>query len=142
MARVPSAAGQSLGDVERDCGPKGVAVAGIDGYNGVWTMASGGVDRDRQNGCGSSQRITAGDVEAGIVRVPHDSKRCLPGIRTDVDTLLRGEALGNRRWDPRLGPDRERSGVLRVGRSALERHVQVGETLTICVDEQGHVRID
>jgi hypothetical protein len=99
-------------------------------------------DHERQNCGGPSQPITAGDLEAGVVRVPHDSKRCLPDIRKDVDTLLRGEDLGNRRWDPRLGPDRERSAVLRVGRAALQRHVQVGETLTICVDDQGQVRID
>jgi hypothetical protein len=55
---------------------------------------------------------------------------------------MRGEPLGARRWDPRVGPDRERSGVLGVGRDAMRRHLRSGETLTICVDGAGTVFID
>ena len=91
--------------------------------------------------CRPSQQITNGDVQAEIVRVPRDSKQCLPATRTDVDVVLRGEALGARRWDPRHGPDRERSGRLSVGRDVLERHVRVGETLTISVDDEGRVTV-
>jgi len=105
------------------------------------TMDSRVGDRDQQACCRPSQTVTAGDVEAGIVRVPHDSKRCLPDARADIEVMLRGESLGDCRWDPRLGPDRERSGVLRVGRIVLDRHVRPGETLTICVDADGRVRI-
>jgi HEPN domain-containing protein len=67
---------------------------------------------------GRTQRITGGDREAGIVRVPQASKQHLPSERTTVNLVLRGSKLGLVRWDPRLGPDRERSGVLRVGREA------------------------
>jgi hypothetical protein len=34
-------------------------------------------------------------------------------------------------YDPRTGPDRERSAVLRVGREALGAAVQQGETLAV-----------
>lgn len=103
-------------------------------------MVGQGANGQRHRRCKPSQQVTEGDVEAGLVRVPQDSKQYLPATRTDVEIVLRGEALGARRWDPRLGPDHERSRVLRVG--ALNRHVRVGERLTICVDEQDQVHID
>lgn len=88
---------------------------------------------------GRTQRITGGDRDAGIVRVPRASKQHLPSERTMVKVVLHGSDLGAVRWDPRLGPDRERSGVLRIGREAAATLVE-GATLRItAVDGAVHL---
>jgi hypothetical protein len=46
---------------------------------------------------------------------------------------LLGESLGEVAWDPRLGPDRERSGVLNVGRHAVVQ-IAPDEVLEIRVE--------
>jgi len=92
--------------------------------------------------CGPSQRVTAADRQDGRVRVPPPTKRCLPSVSGDISVVLRGEALGACHWDPRLGPDRPRSGRISVGRDALRRHVRDDEILTICVDRSGTVYLD
>ncbi len=35
------------------------------------------------------------------MRVPRDSKWCLPDSRKDIEVILRGESLGERIWDLR-----------------------------------------
>lgn len=61
-----------------------------------------------------SQRVTAADLRAGQVRIPVSTltKSLFPSERTDLMAKLRGRRLAAT-WDPRVGPDRERSGVLR-----------------------------
>ena len=44
--------------------------------------------------------------------------------------VVRGEAL-EVPWNPRNGPDRNRSGVLRVGVEALRRQVTADQHLTV-----------
>jgi TDG/mug DNA glycosylase family protein len=89
----------------------------------------------------SSQIVTPKDLESGIVRLPKDAKRFLPNTRSDVSIILRGTRL-TVRYDPRLGPDQERSGVLRVGRDALSRLVKAGERLRVSRGGGGDVALD
>lgn len=78
-----------------------------------------------------SQRVTAADLAAGRIRIPRGAtKALLPAIRQDIDIALRGERL-RCRWDPRTGPDHERSGVLAVGRRVLQALVEVDDVLDV-----------
>lgn len=87
-----------------------------------------------------TQQVTAGDLAAGIVRVPSISKLLFPTERALMTVALRGAFLQDVRWDPRLGPDRERSGVLGIGKQAASQLIE-GERLVIeRVD--GGVRLD
>lgn len=78
----------------------------------------------------TSQRVTAKDIESGQIRFPAPAKRAFPREAGDIELELRGIPIKGR-WNPRTGPDRERSGVLRVGRQVLEAHVRADELLTI-----------
>lgn len=78
----------------------------------------------------TSQRITAKDVESGQIRFPAPAKRAFPREAGDIEVELRGIPVAGR-WNPRTGLDRERSGVLRVGRQILEAHVRPNDVLTI-----------
>ena len=80
----------------------------------------------------NSQRITEKDIEAGQIRFPRASKRAFPDSDCDVEIVLRGLPL-TCAWRPRTGPDRERSGVLLVGRQALEGRVAPDDLLAVSV---------
>jgi hypothetical protein len=77
-----------------------------------------------------SQRVTAKDLEAGRVRLPRAAKRLFPSERTYETVLVRGQEL-RARWDPRSGPNQERSGVLAFGKGALDDIVAIDEVLTV-----------
>lgn len=83
-------------------------------------------------GSGRTQRVTANDVAAGILRVPRATKTFLPEGKAILSIVLRGKPL-EASWDPRFGPP-ERSGVIRIERVALTTTVDVGEMLTVVVD--------
>jgi hypothetical protein len=76
-----------------------------------------------------TQRVTAVDLRAGRIRVPHDTKALLPSTRGSVSIVLRGEPMVVA-YDPRMGPDRERSGVLSIGRGLADK-VRPDEVLTV-----------
>jgi hypothetical protein len=63
--------------------------------------------------------VTAVDLKAGRIRVPHDTKAVLPSIRQTVSIVLRGQPM-DVAYDPRMGPDKERSGVLSIGRRLID----------------------
>lgn len=65
-----------------------------------------------------SQPITSADRDAGRIRFPRAAKPYFPATRSMVTVVLRGIRL-EARYDPRTGPDRERSGVLGLGTRAL-----------------------
>jgi TDG/mug DNA glycosylase family protein len=65
-----------------------------------------------------SQPVTATDKGAGRIRFPRAAKGSFPSTRSTVTVVLRGIRTEGR-YDPRRGPDRERSAVLSVGRQAL-----------------------
>lgn len=80
-----------------------------------------------------TQRITAADLRAGQIRIPASgaapTKALFPASKADVAVTLRGTSM-RCSWDPRMGPDRERSGVLRVG-TTLRQLVEEDEVLTV-----------
>lgn len=77
-----------------------------------------------------TQRVTAKDIAAGIVRVPRAGKRLFPAERCRVSLVLRGVEIEDVRWDPRFGPDQERSGVIGIGKEAAAELAE-GEVLSI-----------
>lgn len=68
-----------------------------------------------------TQRVTANDREEGILRIPACAKWLFPTEPARLAVVLQGVHLDNVRWDPRLGPGQERSGVLGIGRDAASR---------------------
>lgn len=87
-----------------------------------------------------TQKVRPGDREAGIVRIPSHSKPLFPAERSLLTVTLRGVFLRDVTWDPRFEPDRERSGVLRVGKDAVSRLTE-GERLRITPIDGG-VQLD
>lgn len=75
-----------------------------------------------------TQRVTDVDLRAGRIRIPHDTKVIFPPGRARVAIVLRGTAF-NPAYDPRMGPDQERSGVIYVGK-VLADYVKPDEVLT------------
>jgi hypothetical protein len=75
-----------------------------------------------------TQRITENDIAHGQIRVPRETREIFPPTDSEVVVHLRGERMVVP-WRPRLGPDRERSGVLRFPSAVLRRSVSPGEVL-------------
>lgn len=82
--------------------------------------------------------VTAADVASGQIRVTGAPKQALalPRVKTTVSIILRGEAM-TAVWDPRLGPDKERSGLLRIGKPAALRLFGGPVNLAVERDESG-----
>lgn len=93
-------------------------------HDGAWTHA-----------------IRPGDMKAGILRLPREAKSYLPKRRGLVNVVLRGRRI-EVSYDPRSGPDLERSGVLRIGREVMERVVRSGERLRVRRSSDGTIRLD
>lgn len=106
---------------------------GLAGEIIVWAQSQIGAS-------GETQPIRPGDRDAGIIRIPSHSKQLLPPERKLLTVVLRGVSLGEIRWDPRFGPDRERSGRLGIGKDAVSR-LAVGERLRITPFDGG-VQLD
>lgn len=91
-----------------------------------------------------TQRVTAPDLRDGRIRIPCTStastKSLFPATRATVALVLRGRSM-RCLWNPRMGPDRERSGVLRVG-PVLRDLVSEDEVLTASPSDHGTVRIN
>lgn len=89
--------------------------------------------RGRLSGSSAAQsfalNVTATDLSAGRIRITREAKHVLqlPVVITTVTIDLRGVQL-RVAWDPKLGPDKERSGILRVPASQL-RHLLGGPTM-------------
>lgn len=102
-------------------------------------------NRDNANkgllGGSRTQRVTAVDLRAGRIRLPRETKRFFPPTRGFVTIKLRGTQL-DVAYDPRTGPDRERSAVLSIGRERLQSLVKANEVLTVSRGSAGVVRID
>src|SRR3954467_1270948 len=92
---------------------------------------------------GTTQQVTARDVAGGRIRIPSTglTKQLLPGERTEIELVLNGKPIGLRRYDPRLGPDRERSGVISVPRAVLEATVTIGDRLPVVRASNGTVYV-
>lgn len=88
-----------------------------------------------------SQRVTANDLMSGQIRFPRPAKRFFPAQVGEVEVVLKGTRVKGR-YDPRIGPDRERSAVLLVGKDQLSRLVKANEVLRISRGLGGVVRLD
>lgn len=88
-----------------------------------------------------TQRLTANDRSRGQIRFSRSAKRFFPREKSTVEVVLRGRRIkGN--YNPRLGPDRERSAVLAVEKSFLRDLVREGEALRVSRGIGGVVRLD
>lgn len=88
-----------------------------------------------------SQNVTAKDIEVGQVRIPIGAtKKMLPPVRQDIVVVLRGREL-TCRWDPRYG-EKERSGVIRVGKAAAADLLSPGDVLAVSVAADGCVGLE
>jgi hypothetical protein len=65
-----------------------------------------------------SQVIAEADIAAGRIRIPSagDVKQLLPAERCRIEVTVNGRQI-DAGWDPRMGPDQERSGVVGVKRA-------------------------
>jgi len=90
---------------------------------------------------GRTQRVTKNDLRTGQVRVPSSAKHLFPQDATTVTVVLRGWET-QAPWRPRFGPDRERSGVLRIGSQDLVARVAVDEVLDIALDKSDRINLD
>lgn len=88
-----------------------------------------------------SQRVTTHDLSRGQLRFPRTAKRFFPSEPATLDVVLRGTRLTGT-YDPRTGPDKERSAVLRIHRSTLSQLVNPNERLRITRAPGGVVRLD
>jgi hypothetical protein len=90
-----------------------------------------------------TQRVTAVDLRCGRIRIPSargsQTKSLFPSEKGTIHILLAGRLVSGS-WDPRMGPDRERSGVLHVG-SLLRELVREGDVLLASTGEGGTIRI-
>lgn len=88
-----------------------------------------------------TQPVTVKDIERGQIRLRQPARRFFPAGRVRVEVVLRGARL-SASYDPRVGRDRNRSPVLRVGREPLERMVQANEQLRIARGPGGVAKLD
>jgi hypothetical protein len=88
-----------------------------------------------------TQRITEADIEAGVIRLPHDAKVLFPSTNSQIDVILRGLPL-RVSWEPRFDPDQERSGRLRIGRGDLRSRIVEDDHLNVSRDTSGAIRLD
>jgi TDG/mug DNA glycosylase family protein len=88
-----------------------------------------------------SQRVTATDIAAGRIRLPRPAKRFFPTSNGPVEIVLRGTRV-TASYDPRLSPDKERSGVVHVGAERLHELVQANEVLRVSRGLAGVVSLD
>jgi hypothetical protein len=76
-----------------------------------------------------TQPIRPSDIAVGRLRVPASAKHLLPPVDARILVELDGTTK-ECRWEPRTGPDRERSGVIGIG-TALTRNLTLGSQLPI-----------
>ncbi len=85
--------------------------------------------------------MTPKDLERGQIRLKQPARRFFPSAKARVEILLRGERI-EAGYDPKLGPDRARSPLLRIERQRLRDAVQPNEQLRVSRGLAGVVRLD
>jgi hypothetical protein len=88
---------------------------------------------------GRTQRVTAADLRHHRIRFPKAAKWLFPAQHSQLRVDLRGTLL-DAHYDPRLGPDRERSAVLVFG-TDVSPLILPDEVLTIRVGTGGVIRL-
>ncbi len=89
----------------------------------------------------STQPITQADILRSQLRVPSVTKAIFPPSRAQIQIVL-GDETYRASWDPRMGPDRERSGLIRLPRGVLASHVSAGSARRVQRMPQGHYVLD
>ena len=89
----------------------------------------------------SSQRVTATDINVGCIRLTAEARQFFPAEKATLEVQLRGMRL-KASYDPRTGPDRDRSAVLKLDRHSLARLVQADEILSVRPGLSGLVQLD
>jgi TDG/mug DNA glycosylase family protein len=89
-----------------------------------------GGNRATSDGLEMTQRITAKDIERGQIRLRQPARRVLPPSKGTVEIVLRGTRV-TAAYDPRIGLDRNRSPILRIGRDRLEPLVRPNDQLQV-----------
>ena len=88
-----------------------------------------------------TQRVTWVDLREGRIRIPStntsSTKKLFPSGKAQVRVILRGHMI-ECSWDSRMGPDRQRSGVLRVG-AIVRQLVSKDEVLIASPGEHGAI---
>lgn len=92
-------------------------------------------ERVASSGDAMTQRVTTADLSTGQIRIPIAHKIWFPEGPQRLVIVLRGEAVACS-WNPRLGPDRQRSGVLRPPPEVLRRLVTVDERLHLAIGDE------
>lgn len=85
----------------------------------------------------TTQRVTATDIASGRIRIPSRSKDIFPSDRARISIDLRGQ-LVTASWDPKFGPDKERSGTIAIPKAVLAASVNLNEVLSIRLDGSTH----
>lgn len=88
----------------------------------------------------TSQRVTRVDLANGRIRLPHEAKALFPAEKAHVSIVLRGQSM-KVRYDPRMGPDQERSAVLGIGRGVMPKLVGEDEVLSLRALPDGTVEL-
>jgi len=91
-----------------------------------------------------TQRVTAKDLQGGRIRIPSSNtaktKSIFPREKSRVIIQLRGQELSCS-YDPRMGPDRQRSGLIQIG-PKLKHIVSEDEVLTVSKDSNNNYVIE
>jgi len=85
-----------------------------------------------------TQRVTANDLENGQIRIPAASKPIFPSKPKRLEIVLRGRVL----TDVLYRPSTTRSGILGIGKAALNEAVQADELLEVRRDQDGPYVLD
>lgn len=98
-----------------------------------------------KSGQGRTQPVTAADKRSGQIRIPvtGTTKNLFPSDKTDLDLRFKDREVSVA-WDPRLGPDKERSGVVRFrgpDKELLRESVRDEQILTVIRRESGDLEI-
>jgi hypothetical protein len=92
-----------------------------------------------------TQPVTAKDLKRGQIRIPStgksSAKSLFPATRTAVSVVLRGRSC-EASWDPRMGPERERSGVLCIDKTIPQGLIREDDRLAITEAADDTVFID
>jgi hypothetical protein len=94
---------------------------------------------------GRTQPVTAADKRSGQIRIPvaGTTKNLFPSDKTDLDLRFKDRDVSVA-WDPRLGPDKERSGVVRfrgADKELLRDSVRDEQVLTVIRRGSGELEI-
>jgi hypothetical protein len=91
-----------------------------------------------------TQRVTAADLRVGQIRIPSSTtsaaKALFPESESELAVKLKGRPVRGL-WNPGMDPDRERSGVLRIG-TQLQELVHPDEVLLVTVERKGLICLD